>query len=433
MISVHGDPAIDIGREEAGGQNVYVRQVGEALARLGWQVDMFTRRVSPDQPEIVEHTPNCRTIRLTAGAAEFVPRDNLFEYLPAFVQEFLSFQQQAKAYYPIVHSNYWLSSWVGMELKKFQPIQQVHTYHSVGAVKYQSVDQIPPIASTRLSTEKACLETVECVVSTSPQEQEHLRSLVSLRGNVEIIPCGTDTCKFGSVSRANARQQLGIDPDTKVIFYVGRFDRRKGIETLVRAVGRSQLRGKEKLKLMIGGGSRPGYSDGIERDRIEGIVAELGMTEFTHFPGRLGDVELPIFYAASDVCVTPSHYEPFGLVAIEAMACGIPVVASDVGGFQFTVIPEETGLLVPVKDDAAFAAAIDRVLTEPGLGDRLGQAARARVEQYFSWDGVASQLSHLYSRLLAQSVGAQSGGERTSSASSQLSRELDRATVSGSK
>ncbi|NJL40297.1 MAG: glycosyltransferase family 1 protein [Leptolyngbyaceae cyanobacterium SM1_4_3] len=433
LISVHGDPAIDIGREEAGGQNVYVRQVGEALARLGWQVDMFTRRVSPDQPEIVEHTPNCRTIRLTAGAAEFVPRDNLFEYLPAFVQEFLSFQQQAKAYYPIVHSNYWLSSWVGMELKKFQPIQQVHTYHSVGAVKYQSVDQIPPIASTRLSTEKACLETVECVVSTSPQEQEHLRSLVSLRGNVEIIPCGTDTCKFGSVSRANARQQLGIDPDTKVIFYVGRFDRRKGIETLVRAVGRSQLRGKEKLKLMIGGGSRPGYSDGIERDRIEGIVAELGMTEFTHFPGRLGDVELPIFYAASDVCVTPSHYEPFGLVAIEAMACGIPVVASDVGGFQFTVIPEETGLLVPVKDDAAFAAAIDRVLTEPGLGDRLGQAARARVEQYFSWDGVASQLSHLYSRLLAQSVGAQSGGERTSSASSQLSRELDRATVSGSK
>jgi glycosyltransferase involved in cell wall biosynthesis len=433
LISVHGDPAIDIGREEAGGQNVYVRQVGEALSRLGWRVDMFTRRVSPDQPAMVEHTPNCRTIRLTAGSAEFVPRDELFEYLPAFVQEFLKFQQQTKTSYPIVHTNYWLSSWVGMELKKFQAIQQVHTYHSVGAVKYQAVDQIPPIASTRLATEKACLETVERVVSTSPQEQEHLRSLVSSKGNIEIIPCGTDICKFGSVSRAEARQQLGIAPDTKVIFYVGRFDRRKGIETLVRAVGRSRLRGKEQLKLIIGGGSRPGHSDGIERDRIEGIVAELGMTEFTHFPGRVGEVELPIYYAASDVCVTPSHYEPFGLVAIEAMACGIPVVASDVGGFQFTVIPEETGLLVPVKNDAAFAAAIDRVLTEPGLGDRLGRAARTRVEQYFSWDGVASQLSGLYNRLLTNQMAGEKISLSPNSVVNQLSKELDRATVSGSK
>jgi D-inositol-3-phosphate glycosyltransferase len=119
-------------------------------------------------------------------------------------------------------------------------------------------------------------------------------------------------------------------------------------------------------------------------------------------------------------------------VAIEAMACGIPVIASDVGGFQFTVIPEETGLLVPVKDDAAFAAAIDRILTEPGLGDRLGRAARTRVEQYFSWDGVASQLSNLYSRLLTQTA-VEKTGSSVRSVVNQLSKELDRATVSGSK
>ncbi|MBD1942207.1 glycosyltransferase, partial [Coleofasciculus sp. FACHB-712] len=276
LISVHGDPAIEIGKEEAGGQNVYVRQVGEALAQQGWQVDMFTRKVSGDQPTIVQHSANCRTIRLTAGPEEFVPRDNLFEYLPVFVEQMLKFQQQEGIEYSIVHTNYWLSSWVGMELKKVQPIKQIHTYHSLGAVKYKSVSTIPLIATTRLEVERKVLETAERIVATSPQEKEHMRSLVSTKGNIDIIPCGTDIRKFGSVTREAAREKLGIDADTNVVFYVGRFDRRKGIETLVRAVGKSQMRQQGNLKLFIGGGSRPGQSDGIERDRIEKIVGELG-------------------------------------------------------------------------------------------------------------------------------------------------------------
>ncbi|HEY9862515.1 MAG TPA: glycosyltransferase family 1 protein [Candidatus Obscuribacterales bacterium] len=402
LISVHGDPAIEIGKEEAGGQNVYVRQVGEALARQGWQVDMFTRQSSANQPTIVEHAPNCRTIRLVAGPEDFVPRDEIFEFLPEFVQKFLDFQQESGIEYSVVHTNYWLSSWVGMELKKRQKIQQVHTYHSLGAVKYKSISTIPLIASTRLATEKACLETAERIVATSPQEREHMRSLVSTRGKIDIIPCGTDIHRFGSISQLEARQKLGIDPDSKVVFYVGRFDPRKGIETLVRAVGRSKLRGQADLKLVIGGGSRPGQSDGMERDRIEGIVNELGLSEMTTFPGRLGDDTLPTYYAAADVCVVPSHYEPFGLVAIEAMASGTPVIASDVGGLQFTVVPEETGLLAPPQDDVAFAEAIDRVLKDAAWRNQLGVAARKRVETYFSWEGVASQLSELYQKLMSQ-------------------------------
>jgi glycosyltransferase involved in cell wall biosynthesis len=402
LISVHGDPAIEIGKEEAGGQNVYVRQVGEALAQQGWQVDMFTRKVSPDQPTIVQHSANCRTIRLTAGPEEFVPRDNLFEYLPVFVEQLLKFQQKEGIEYPVVHTNYWLSSWVGMELKKVQPIKQIHTYHSLGAVKYKSVSTIPLIASTRLEVERKVLETADRIVATSPQEKEHMRSLVSTKGNIDVIPCGTDIRKFGSVTREAARQQLGIDPDTQVVFYVGRFDRRKGIETLVRAVGKSQMRQQGNLKLFIGGGSRPGQSDGIERDRIEKIVGELGLRDITAFPGRLGDDSLPVYYAAADVCVVPSHYEPFGLVAIEAMASGTPVVASDVGGLQFTVVPEETGLLAPPKNDAAFAAAIDRILANPEWRHQLGKKARVRVEKMFSWDGVASQLSDLYTELVKE-------------------------------
>lgn len=402
LISVHGDPAVEIGKEEAGGQNVYVRQVGEALARRGWQVDMFTRKSNATQSTIVEHSPNCRTIRLVAGPEKFVPRQKIYEYVPVFVKELVKFQQQEGFEYQLIHTNYWLSAAVGMELKKVQPIQQIHTYHSLGAVKYSSVSTIPMIANTRLAIEKACLETAERIVATSPQEKEHMRSLVSKKGNIDIIPCGTDIHRFGSISPLEARRRLGIPSVSQVILYVGRFDKRKGIETLVRAVSRSTLRGLTNLQLIIGGGSRPGQSDGIERDRIEAIVDEVGIREFTTFPGRLGNEQLSLYYAAANVCVVPSHYEPFGLVAIEAMASGTPVVASDVGGLQFTVVPEQTGLLCPPEDEVAFASAIDRILSQPEWRIELGKAARKRVEDLFSWDGVAAQLSDLYEESLAQ-------------------------------
>lgn len=404
LISVDGDPAVEIGKEEAGGQNVYVRQVGYALAQQGWEVDMFTRRSSPEQAAIVQHSHNCRTIRLKAGPSEFIGRDHLFDYLGEFVTEFQQFQQHQGFKYPIIHTNYWLSSWVGMELKKQQPLIQVHTYHSLGAVKYRSVSNIPVIAVQRLAVEKACLETVDRVIATSPQEQKHMRILVSTKGQMEMIPCGTDIDKFGKITKSDAREYLGIAPDTKMALYVGRFDQRKGIETLVRAIAKSQLRGNGNLQLVIGGGSRPGQSDGIERDRIANIVAELGLKDCTTFPGRLDDIVLPYYYAAADVCVVPSHYEPFGLVAIEAMASRTPVVASNVGGLQFTVVPEVTGLLAPPKDEVAFAAAIDRIFTNPTWSKQLGETGRQRVEIAFSWHSVASRLAQLYTRLLAQST-----------------------------
>lgn len=400
LISVHGDPAIEIGREEAGGQNVYVRQVGEALAQLGWQVDMFSRRVSADQETIVEHSSNCRTIRLTAGPVEFVSRDHGFQYLPEFVDQLIKFQKEAGINYDLVHTNYWLSGWVGMELKKRLGIKQVHTYHSLGVIKYKTIENIPLVASQRLLVEKEILETVERIVATSPQEQEHMRSLVSQKGEIDIIPCGTDIQQFGSVTREAARTRLEIDPEAKVVLYVGRFDPRKGIETLVRAVRESKFYESKQLQLIIGGGCTPGNADAKECDRIAGIVNELGMDECTSLPGCLSREILPAYYAAADVCVVPSHYEPFGLVAIEAMACGTPVVASDVGGLQFTVVNEETGLLVPPQNVPAFNHAIDQILSHPQWQQELGKAAKKRVIDKFSWHGVASQLDKLYTKLL---------------------------------
>jgi len=403
LISVDGDPSVEIGKEEAGGQNVYVRQVGEALAKQGWQVDMFTRSSDRQQASIVQHSPNCRTIRLVAGPQEFIPRDELYGYLPIFVQEFQKFQLESGFEYLLVHTNYWLSSWVGMELKKSQPLLQVHTYHSLAAVKYKSVSTIPTIAKTRLQVEKTLLETADRVVATSPQEKEHMRSLVSSKGNIDIISCGTDIEQFGSIARSTARRELAIAPETKVVLYVGSFDPRSGIETLVRAVSLSAVP-KADLKLIIGGGWGAGESDGKERDHIGSMVEELGLSDITSFRGGLSRDILPAYYAAADVCVVPSHYEPLGLVALEAMACGTPVIASDVGGLKYTVVPQETGLLAPPKNEAVFADAIDRLLGDSLWRQQLGHTARSRVETYFSWDRIASQLSQLYTQLLQQSA-----------------------------
>lgn len=400
LISVHGDPDVEIGKEEAGGQNVYVRHVGEALARQGWHVDMFTRASSSQQPRIVGHGDRCRTIRLTAGPEKFIPRQDIFDYGEQFVNSFLEFQAREEKKYFLIHTNYWISGWVGLQLQQQLSIPIVHTYHSLGAVKYQSGIEIPKIAATRLQVERDCLERANCVVATSPQEREHMRNLVSQQGNIVVIPCGTNIKHYYAIGQTEARARLGIARDAKVIFYIGRFDRRKGIETLVRAIGQSKWKDNPSLRLIIGGGSRPGESDGLERDRVEGIVSELGLESKTFFPGRISDLELPLYYAAADVCAVPSHYEPFGLVAIESMASGTPVVASDVGGLQFTVVDGETGLLVPPKDIKAFAEAVDLLLDNAELRHTLGKNARKRVEEKFSWEGVAAQLERLYLELI---------------------------------
>lgn len=406
LISVHGDPAIDIGHEEAGGQNVYVRQVGEALAKLGWQVDLFTRKSDPEQPTIVQHTSHCRTIRLTAGPQTYIPRDRLFEHLPAFVKAFRQFQTKQSTHYPLIHTNYWLSGWVGLQIKQHSNIQLIHTYHSLGAIKYQSVADPLGIAQTRLAVEQQILEQADRVVATSPQEEGQMRSLVSDQGSIAIIPCGTDLETFRAIPQAEARTKLNLSAEDQIVLYVGRFDPRKGIETLVRAF--AQLKAEQSanphLKLVLVGGSDPTLLDGQERQRIEQLVQTLGLSDCTCFTGQVGHDHLPLYYTAADICVIPSHYEPFGLVAIEAMACGTPVVASNVGGLRFTVVPEETGILVPPQDEGAFAEAIARILNNSQWAETLRHQAAARVQQDFSWTGVAIQLSDLYRRLLAASI-----------------------------
>jgi D-inositol-3-phosphate glycosyltransferase len=395
LISVHGDPTAEIGKEGAGGQNIYVRELGLGLAQQGHQVDMFTRREDPDSPAIEELAPGCRTIRLTAGPAQFIARTELFNHLPAFVEAWLDFQRRSHLSYSLIHSNYWLSGWVGLQLKFRLGLPQVHTYHSLGAIKYRDMETPPAIATIRHGVEWACLEQSDCVVATSPQEAENLRQLVSVQGRIEIIPCGINANHFGSVSQEIARQNLNIDPEAKVVLYVGRFDSRKGIETLIKAC--SQL--SSPFLLYLVGGSRKGGSDCQEQQRIGSLVKTLGLEPQTIFTGRVSQEDLPSYYAAADVCVVPSYYEPFGLVAIEAMAAGTPVIASEVGGLRHTVVHNRTGLLVPPRNVEALGAALGEILSQPEKLQSLGRAGREWVESRFSSGAVAGQVLSLYQSL----------------------------------
>jgi D-inositol-3-phosphate glycosyltransferase len=404
LILAHGDPTAELENEAAIGQNIYVRQVGETLSKLGWQVDLFTRKTSPEQSKIVQHAPHCRTIRLTAGPETYIPKDKLFDYMPEFVDAFRAFQTKDGANYPLIHTNYWMSGWVGLQLKASSNIQMAHTYHSLGAVKYASVQEKPAIAQLRMQVEQSILEQSDCVVATSPQEADQLRALGSQVGTIKVVPGGIDPQTFRMIPQVDARLTLGLSQEERIVLYVGHFEPRKGIETLVRAFAKLQGEAAQPTRLLIVGGNPTDPADKLELARIQALVEELGISAQTTFKGTVNHEHLPLFYTASDVCVIPSHFEPFGLVAIEAMACGTPVIASNVGGLKFTVIPDETGLLVPPQDIQGFAIAIEQVLTSAHWSTQAKTKATHWVQENFSWTGVAAQLSELYRLLLANSL-----------------------------
>ena len=395
LISVHSDPA-----NETGSQNVYVRQVGEALSRLGWQVDIFTRKTDASQSNIVQHNLHCRTIRLTAGPEQFVPRQRLIGYLPEFLKQLRQFQQANNIQYRLIHTNYWLSAWVGMELKKIQPLKHVHTYHSLGAVQYASINHLSNLAKIRLAIEKSCLETADLTIATCPEQREYLRKLVSAKGNIEIIPCGTDINIFGSIAHVVSRKELGIEPDVFNILYVGRFNRRQGLEILVEAVSQPYLHSAANICVNLVSSSHRNYSNQLERKRIEKLVLDAKIGEITSFIEVPNREELTMYYAAADVCIVPSYYNPSGMVAIEAMASGTPVIASNVGGLKYVVDDTKTGLLYPCKNRVVLSQAIYRMIVESEWRRQLGISARERVVNLFTWDDVANQLNEFYFELM---------------------------------
>ena len=401
MISEHASPLATLGGEDSGGQNVYVAELARRLGAMGYWVDVFTRRNNPLLPEVVPFGEKVRVVNLHAGPPENVPKDDLFPLMAEFRDAFYRFAREEPEVYDLVHANFWMSGWVACEAKRNLGLPFTQTFHALGETKRREQgarDTSPP---ERQAAEFRILEEVERVLATCPTEIEELTTLYEADPTrLSLVPCGVNTETFRPVNRREARKALNL-PDKPTVVYVGRLVPRKGVDTIVEAF--ALLPDRLDARLVIVGGE-PGKSPEVER--LSTFVRKLGLAGRVTFAGSRPQWNLHRYYGAADTAVSVPHYEPFGMTPLEAMACATPVVGSKVGGIKTSVADGETGYLVPPKDPEALGGCLMRLLSDGCLRDRMGRAARRRIEKHYTWERVAKLAATAFSEVAAQTTRA---------------------------
>jgi glycosyltransferase involved in cell wall biosynthesis len=399
MISMHADPTAELGDDRAGGQNVYLREMALALERRGVAVDVLTRRDRRGLPEVEPFGTACRVIRIQAGPDRHLDRARLGRYMATFSDAAASLVASGQRPYQVVHTHYWHSGWVGMRVCSRLGLPQYHTSHSLGVLRYGSTGVLEPSARLRIATEREVIRGCQRVVATCPQEEWVIRQHYAPDARVDVVPCGVNLAYFRPRSRVEARQALGLPGEQPTIVFVGRFDRRKGLDTLLGALTLLRAEAvpeRPPPRLLVVGGATGDGDDRRELDATMARILRLDLRDAVRMVGRVPHERLGLYYAAADVVVVPSWYEPFGLVVLEAMACARPVVACAVGGLQHTVADGVTGMLVPPRDAEALARATRRLLGDHQLREAMGRAGAARVRERFTWPLAADQLLSIY-------------------------------------
>ena len=381
FITLHACPLAAPGQGKSGGMNVYVRQLAAALGDMGMQIDIFTREHSDVSNRIETIGTSVRVIHIKAGAPE-AHVGELYAHLPEFLEQVNTFKEEQGLEYDVVHSHYWLSSWVGRELSQAMGVPHVVTFHTLALLKMQSrageVEQ-----AERPVVEGEVMATADRIIAFSPHERD---AMVRLYGadaaKVSLVPCGVDLSVFRPLDRKTSRDRLGLNGD-KILLYVGRVEPLKGLDLLVETA--AQMDSEEGVRVMVVGADVNGDR---EMDRVKLLAKERDLEDQIDFVGQVDHNELPLYYNAADVCVVPSYYESFGLVALEAMACGTPVVATRVGGLSTIIQHGSTGYLKPWRCPDAFANSVEMIISSDGLQQSLGEAGRKRAEG-MGWDNVA--------------------------------------------
>jgi D-inositol-3-phosphate glycosyltransferase len=393
MLSVHTSPLAQPGTGDGGGMNVYVRALGSALARAGVAVDVLTRHEHPEQPPSVEVEPGFRVLHVPAGPCAPVP----LRELPALVGEFSDsarrLLEHASAPYDVLHANYWVSGAVGHRLKHELELPLVTTFHTLDRVKAEVglADDVP----LRPRVEAEVVRCADLVVASTFEEQDQLvRHYGADPARIEIITPGVDHRVFFPSDRVAARRHIGL-PAGPMVLFVGRIQPLKGADLAVRAL--AEMADRRATLVIVGGPSGPDGAN--EVTALHALVAELGVEHRVRFVAPRPHDQLADFYRAADVCVVPSHTESFGLVALEAAACGTPVVAANVGGLRFLVDDGVTGYLVDGREPGAYADLIDRALREDS--DVMRAQAVARSARY-RWSIAAARLRRHYDDLAAR-------------------------------
>ncbi|MGQ0830848.1 MAG: glycosyltransferase [Microthrixaceae bacterium] len=397
VLSLHTSPLAQPGQGDSGGMNVYVRELVSALAQAGVETDVFVRRWDDDSPEIVDVEPGFRVVHVEAG-----PVDLAKEQLAGVVDDFadgVRHHLEAVGDVDALHANYWLSGVAGHRLKHELDLPLVSTFHTLARVKAETGDPEP---DARVRAEAAVIGCSDAILASSAAEADQLVRLYGADPTrVEIVAPGVDHAFFSPGDRAGARRalrhlHLGSGP---VLLFVGRIQPLKGLDVAVRAL--AALGRSDATLVVVGGASGP--AGGAELERIDKLVAELGLAEQIRFVDPVPHHLLSTYYRAADVCLVPSRSESFGLVALEAAACGTPVVAAAVGGLRTLVDHERTGFLVEDRDPAAFAARVADILTGPNVAAALSTRAAQRARDY-TWSTAAARLRRIYSDITARAL-----------------------------
>ncbi|MCS7220399.1 MAG: glycosyltransferase [Anaerolineae bacterium] len=411
MLSVHTCPLAMLGGKETGGMNVYVRDLSRALGERGIAVDVFTRSQNPCVVRVShELGPRCQVIHVPAGPEQPYDKNKVYDHLPQFIAGVKAYAAFKGHRYDLIHSHYWLSGAVAQVLAHEWQVPVIHMFHTLGELK-NLVAQRPEEreSEVRLRVEHEIAATADRLVAASPLEKQQLIELYGADPDrIAVVPCGVDLRRFHPIPQEVARAKLGLPREQRLVLFVGRIEPLKGIDTLIRAMPRvveKLPRGQHDVSVAIIGGDASDDPARLtaEMARLRALRNELGLEDLVTFLGARSQEMLPLYYSAADVVVMPSHYESFGMVALEAMACGTPVIASRVGGLKYTVLHEVTGLHVPVRDPNALAEELVRLLTDRALRERLGSQA-ARLVQRYSWDVVVQEICRIYEELVPQSA-----------------------------
>ncbi|HLG00716.1 MAG TPA: glycosyltransferase [Acidimicrobiia bacterium] len=393
ILSMHTSPLAQPGTGDGGGMNVYVRSLAAALARAGFACDVYTRSESPEAPPSVAMDPGVVVRHVAAGVQAPVAKERLPDLVPEFAAAVADEIRRAAAPPSLLHANYWLSGVAGHALKHELDLPLVSTFHTLARVRAAADPATPPELRARHEA-----DTVRCsdlILASTADEARQLAALYDAdSARVEIVPPGVDHHVFHPGDRVAARQALGLR-DRRVLLFAGRIQPLKGLDLAVEAL--AELDDPDAMLVVIGGPSGP---DGpLELARVRAMVEELAVGPQVRFVRPRPHEELAQWYRAADVCVVPSLSESFGLVALEAAACGTPVVASAVGGLCSLVVDGVTGYLVESRDVAEWSKRIEVLLRDPGLARSMGADAEALSRQ-FSWDMTAARLRRLYADLL---------------------------------
>ena len=394
LICFHTCPLAAPGEGKAGGMNVYVKELSKCLGRIGIEVNVFTRCHTNQEQDVVELDPGVRLVHLEAGPPDTKMEDH-FLSLPSFMEHLNDFAKKEGVQYDLVHSHYWLSGWVGSRVAAGWSVPHVLNFHTLAQIKMQVIPEEAE-SPLRATVERELMDSADMIIASSPHEKDAMvQRYKALAQRIQVVPCGVDLSLFKPLDIEEARKSLGLNGE-KVIVYVGRLERIKGLELLLRTT--AIMDGKDDLKVLIIGGN---LSEEDEVTYLREMADELGIGDIMEFVGIVDQRTLPLYYNAADVCVVPSHYESFSLAALEALACGTPVVATRVGGLPTVVQHGRTGYLLSWRCPEPFADSLEVILSSRGLQRSMSLAARKRAEG-MGWEMVAGKLHNLYHSLLEE-------------------------------